>query len=368
MYTYETLCSDIGKLQQYGDIIHVKTLCKTVLGREVDIIKIGNGKKRVLYVGAHHGMEYITSALIMDFAFALCGLIGRGENRFCKVINAASGKRIREKYCFYLIPMLNPDGVTICCEGPEKALAYCDTKQKTEYGRVLKKAAEMTLEYGTGDVTDISLKSRFSSEKDVFKKWQANGRGVDLNHNYQSGFAEYKSLELKSGRIYPSPTRFSGAYPESEPESSALCSLIRASEVSLLLTFHSQGKELYGNDFFSGGNTRDYIFSRSGCDPLAEVKEDGTGVDILRRTLDGYRLKNKERSVGRFLEKESGYARSVPTGAAAYGGLTDWYTEEFRRAAYTVEVGHGSNPLPMSMLDEIKKDLLYPMLTAPTLL
>ena len=35
----------------------VGTLTRSILGRDIPMITLGKGKKTVLYVGAHHGME-----------------------------------------------------------------------------------------------------------------------------------------------------------------------------------------------------------------------------------------------------------------------------------------------------------------------
>ena len=51
-----------------------------------------------------------------------------------------------------------------------------------------------------------------------FTHWQANARGVDLNHNYDAGFLEYKQIEAEQGILGGGPTRYSGECPESEPE------------------------------------------------------------------------------------------------------------------------------------------------------
>ena len=44
---------------------------KSLVGREIPLISVGKGKKAVLFVGTHHGMEWITTALLLDF---LCDL------------------------------------------------------------------------------------------------------------------------------------------------------------------------------------------------------------------------------------------------------------------------------------------------------
>jgi g-D-glutamyl-meso-diaminopimelate peptidase len=48
--------------------------------------------------------------------------------------------------------------------------------------------------------------------REDFSHWQANARGVDLNHNYDAGFHEYKKLE-KENDICAGATRYSGEYP-----------------------------------------------------------------------------------------------------------------------------------------------------------
>ena len=82
------------------------------------------------------------------------------------------------------------------------------------------------------------------SGKDL-SRWQANARGVDLNHNYDAGFYEYKKLEEEKG-IVAGATRYSGEHPFSEPETAYLSSFIRFTEsLSMIMTFHSSSEEIY---------------------------------------------------------------------------------------------------------------------------
>jgi g-D-glutamyl-meso-diaminopimelate peptidase len=53
------------------------------------------------------------------------------------------------------------------------------------------------------------------------------------------------------------------------------------------------------------------------------------------------------------MARASGYTAAEPEGLAVGGGFKDWFIEEFRRPAFTIEAGKGRNPLPMSQLDEI---------------
>ena len=59
----------------------------------------------------------------------------------------------------------------------------------------------------------------------------------------------------------------------------------------------------------------------------------------------------------------SRYRRDVAVGSAAYGGFKDWFIKKFRRPGFTVEIGLGENPLPLSDFDSIYKDV-FPILEA----
>ena len=49
----------------------------------------------------------------------------------------------------------------------------------------------------------------------------------------------------------------------------------------------------------------------------------------------------------------SGYAVADPEGLASHGGFKDWFIEEMRRPGFTLEMGQGVNPLPLSDFGEL---------------
>ena len=55
----------------------------------------------------------------------------------------------------------------------------------------------------------------------------------------------------------------------------------------------------------------------------------------------------------RKMERLSGYRMSSPEGTACYGGLKDYFTLEYDRPAFTIEIGRGKNPLPINELSPI---------------
>ena len=266
----------------------------SVLGRGIPMVTLGEGSRRrksILYVGCHHGMEWITTGVLLRFIEEYCNAYEAGKT-ICNV----SIPRLFQRRVIHVIPQLNVDGADLQING----------------------------------VGDCVLRDRLISMNDGedFSHWQANARGVDLNHNYDAGFYEYKEIEKKEGIDGGCATRYSGVSPESEPEVASLTSFLRYSEdIGMVLTLHSQGEEIYCGD---------------------------RGVYIPRR-----------KSLGRLISRLTGYRLATPEGAAAYGGLSDWVTSKLYRPSFTIECGKGENPLPINELDVIYARLRDALFSCP---
>ncbi len=255
---------------RYDELLRVGSIGASANGKELTLLSVGRGEKHVLFVGTHHGTEHITANLLLMLAERLCGASERGTK-----LGRAAADYILATRTVDIIPMLNPDGAAIAQSG-------------------------------------------------VY--WQANAQGVDLNHNYNAGFAEYKRIEADAGITGGCATRYSGEYPESEPETEALCSYIRATEPEVVVCLHTQGGEIYfGYD------------------------------DIVPRGAKAL--------AGR-MARRSGYVLSEPTGMASYGGCKDWFTLEFDKPGITIECGHGTNPLPPELATSIYKEIEASLLEA----
>jgi len=70
------------------------------------------------------------------------------------------------------------------------------------------------------------------------------------------------------------------------------------------------------------------------------------------------------RELGEDLARVSGYTLAEPAPNSSYAGYKDWFIKIFRKPGYTVEVGSGTNPLPLSQFDEIYRDNLGILVTA----
>ena len=172
-------------------------------------------------------------------------------------------------------------------------------------------------------LTERQIKMNGSAD---FTKWSANARGVDINHNYDAGFLEYKQIENEMG-ISAGAAKYSGEFPESEPESRAVASAVRAAAPILVLSLHSQGREV----FYSPKNAKTaHLAARLAA-------------------LLGYEVK-------------------IPKGSAAYGGLSDYTGGRLGIPSLTVEMGKGENPLPTSEYLRHRDRLIYALARLPTLL
>jgi g-D-glutamyl-meso-diaminopimelate peptidase len=69
-------------------------------------------------------------------------------------------------------------------------------------------------------------------------------------------------------------------------------------------------------------------------------------------------------TIGRQLSLISGYSLEEATGVSSYAGYKDWFIKNFRRPGYTIEVGSGKNPLPVSQFPEIYMENLGMLLYA----
>ena len=64
------------------------------------------------------------------------------------------------------------------------------------------------------------------------------------------------------------------------------------------------------------------------------------------------------------MSEASGYPVEPVPEASANAGFKDWFLQCFRRPAFTIEMGIGENPLPMTQLPALCRALRAIMTTA----
>ena len=150
--------------------------------------------------------------------------------------------------------------------------------------------------------------------------WKANLLGVDLNLQYPAGWLQAREIKFSQGFTRPAPRDYVGRAPLNQTESRIMAEYTRFIDPALVLAYHSQGKEIYWQ-------FRDIFVS---------------GAEEL----------------GQKMASASGYALADTPYNSSFAGYKDWFVQEFQRPGYTIEVGEGINPLPLSQFDEIYADNL----------
>ena len=134
--------------------------------------------------------------------------------------------------------------------------------------------------------------------------WKANLNGVDLNLQFPAGWLRAREIKFLQGYNRPAPRDYVGRAPLSQRESKAI--------YWSFMDYEVPGARELGEEF----------------------------------------------------ARVSGYTLTEPAPGSSYAGYKDWFIKTFRRPGYTIEVGSGVNPLPLSQFDEIYRDNLGILLTA----
>ncbi len=158
--------------------------------------------------------------------------------------------------------------------------------------------------------------------------WKANLLGVDLNLQYPAGWLTAREIKFRQGYDRPGPRDYVGRAPLNQLETKALAGYTEHIDPALVLAYHSQGKEIYWK--------------------FADYEVPGA------------------QALGEEMARLSGYTLADTPYASGFAGYKDWFIQQFRRPGYTVEVGEGTNPLPLSQFDEIYRDNV-PILTIAAL-
>ena len=158
--------------------------------------------------------------------------------------------------------------------------------------------------------------------------WKANLLGVDLNLNYPAGWLQAREIKFSQGFTTPGPRDYVGRAPLNQLETRVLADYTEFIDPALVLAYHSQGQEIFWN-------FQDYEVPGA-------------------------------RELGEQFAAVSGYTLTEPAFNSSFAGYKDWFIQQFRRPGYTIEVGRGQNPLPLSQFDEIYRDNLGILLLAAT--
>ena len=199
---------------------------KSVFGRNIYALKIGEGYPVGIAQYAMHGREYITAKLALS--------------HYVYGVNTGT---------FWLLPLINPDGALLSQIGLDSVERTADRK------RLL----------------------RLNGGKEDFSLWKATARGVDLNVNFPAKWG----TGVKNVR-FAGAENYIGKRPFSEAETRALKKFTEKIKPNYTVSYHTKGEEIYWY-FYQSARTcpRDkglaQALATSTGYPLAEAKGSAGG-------------------------------------------------------------------------------------------
>ncbi len=279
---YTTTMARFARIAIRYPAAKVFSIGRSWLGREIYAIGVGNLQSATCIVGGTHATEYYGVLGCFRFCEEVLESLESGSFPY----DTPMGKAIGERGLLF-VPCLNPDGLELWVGGVDTAGAL----------------RTFVFAHCGGDL----------------RHWQANARGVDLNHNFDAGFDIARRQVEQAGIYLPGPTKYGGPFPFSEPETRALADFCRLYAPRQVVALHSQGEEIY------------YQY--------------------------GPRTPQQSALVAQMLASVGGYRVAQPGGTASHAGFKDWFIQETGRPGYTLEVGLGENPLPLEGFEEAYQKL-----------
>ena len=204
-YSYEQMQADLATLaQRYPDLVTLSSIGKSEEGRDLTLCILGNpdAQRRIFIQASIHGREHIVTLLALSEIDYLL------SHQDMVLEDGSTVKDLLKSVAIHIVPMSNPDGVTISQTGklPEKFVKI--------YGN--------STFYAT--------------------QWKANANGIDLNGNFDADWKDYESIYESSS---PAFAGYKGTAPECAAESKALAEYLRANPFDLILSYHTSGSLIY---------------------------------------------------------------------------------------------------------------------------
>lgn len=211
---YTSLLNDyiIEGLTARYPFLKTESIGRSVMEKEIPVLRIGNGEKQVFYNASFHANESITTPVLLKFAEDYARAYAAGERLF-----GTDTGRLYEEYELNLVPMVNPDGVDLV----NGLLAE---------GSFYEQARTIAANY-----PQIPFPAG----------WKANIAGVDLNLQFPAGWENARETKFAQGYTSPAPRDYVGEAPLTAPESRAIAGFTTRKEFRLILAYHTQGEVIY---------------------------------------------------------------------------------------------------------------------------
>lgn len=254
-YSYDSMCEDLAQLRAaYPNAMKLNVLGTTMDDRSIFEVVLGsdNAKKHLYITAGSCGAEYMSTMVSMkQIEYYLCYYETGNYKGF-------RYKDLFENVAIHIIPMLNPDGVTISQE-------YLTCIRDLQIQENLRSWFERDQSLGG---TSLSLENYL-----MFYYANANGVDIRLNFDYQ--------WDKIVGASAPGSKDFKGMAAATEPETKALLYQLSKVEPSLVINYHTSGSDIsyyYGQAEPALGIAKGYA-EKLGTLMTYEVSNDLVGVD-----------------------------------------------------------------------------------------
>ena len=105
-YSHSIMKINLDTLKNLYPFLEITSAGNSVMGKDIPVVKMGNGSREVFYSGSIHANEFITTPVLMKFIEDFCYAYVNNLNIY--------GYNARDifNYCtIYIMPMVNPDGI-----------------------------------------------------------------------------------------------------------------------------------------------------------------------------------------------------------------------------------------------------------------
>lgn len=288
-YSYEDLISDAKALaKECNKIIQYVTIGQSHDNRDIVMLKLGTGRKYILFLAGVHGRETINPIVLLkitefyakeyedfskvkeNFDIMLRNNTGSIEKHYDRMIFGKCVYELLKTYTILMIPLLNPDGYMISL-------------------------------YGYNAIKNPQLRSRIKKMGINYAEWKFNGRGIDINRNFPSRTWKPKGP---------------GDYAASENETKCLIQVFHQYRIRCFLDFHSRGKFIY----------------------------------YYRNSMPSVYNDNQLR-IAKRLKDITKYGLAAPEEEIEYGdsggNTVHYFSERFNKPAFTIETVDEDAPFPL---------------------
>lgn len=200
-----------GLLVRYP-FLHEEPAGNSVMGKQLSVIRIGEGSRQVFYNASFHANEWITTPVLLKFAEDYAEAFSMGSR-----IGGVRASWLYYGFCLSLLPLVNPDGVDL----------VNGVLDDPDY---LEQAVQISARYPAIPFP---------------QGWKANIEGTDLNLQFPAGWENAKKIKYQQGYRTPAPRDYVGPAPLTAPESHAVYAYTRQNQFSLILAYHTQGEVIY---------------------------------------------------------------------------------------------------------------------------